>query len=136
MATRRAKYPGKLPENWWQSAILFDTMIRYWHFTGDASNNAAVSQGMYHQAGDDSDYMSSDARAHISNVDQAYWGLAAITAAELDFPAESKQPAWANSAQNVFDELVYRWDEGACKGGLRWQIWPYRRGLHEEDGLG
>ncbi|KAK1140057.1 hypothetical protein N8T08_010889 [Aspergillus melleus] len=120
--------PGKLPDDWWQGAILFDTMIRYWHFTGDGSNNAAVSQGMYHQAGDDSDYMSSDSRAHISNVDQAYWGLAAITAAELDFPAESKQPAWADLAQNVFDKLVYRWDKSSCKGGLRWQIWPYQAG--------
>ena len=31
--------PGNFNSSWWEGGILFDTMIQYWYFTGDASNN-------------------------------------------------------------------------------------------------
>ncbi|PLB55833.1 glycosyl hydrolase family 76 protein [Aspergillus steynii IBT 23096] len=127
-ANQTGEIPGKLPKAWWQGALLFDTLIRYGHFADDASNNAAISQGMYHQAGDHSDYMPANWSSYIANDDQAFWGLAAMTAAELDFPADSKQPSWVDLAQNVFDKQVNRWDEDSCKGGMRWQISPYQAG--------
>ncbi|KAL4898012.1 glycosyl hydrolase family 76-domain-containing protein [Aspergillus ambiguus] len=70
------------------------------------SNNAAVQQGNRSQ--------------WASNDDQLMWGLAAMTAAEMDFPADDDKPSWKTMAQNVFDAMAQRWeDDGDCGGGLR-----------------
>jgi mannan endo-1,6-alpha-mannosidase len=57
-----------------------------------------------------------------------FWGLAAITAAEYNFPTLPNQPSWLALAQGVFNTQVARWDQTVCNGGLRWQIWPYQAG--------
>ncbi|KAJ5971535.1 Six-hairpin glycosidase [Penicillium vulpinum] len=36
------RIPGKLDGTWGEGGALFQTMIEYWHFTGDASNNKAT----------------------------------------------------------------------------------------------
>ncbi|GKZ23217.1 hypothetical protein AbraIFM66951_001281 [Aspergillus brasiliensis] len=120
--------PGYINHTWWEGGALFDTMIRYWYFTDDASNNAAVSQGMYHQRGADNNYMPSNWSQYISNNDQIVWGLAAMTAAELDYPEDSGMPTWVDLAEHVFEVQSARWDNSTCFGGLRWQIWPYEAG--------
>lgn len=120
--------PGAFPQKWWEGSILFSTMIQYWSLTGDDSNNAAVSQGMYWQRGEKDDYMPSNYSSFLGNDDQLFWGLAAMTAAELDFPEKSSMPTWVTLAQNVFNDMVVRWDTSTCGGGLRWQIYPYQSG--------
>ncbi|OJJ94888.1 glycoside hydrolase family 76 protein [Aspergillus aculeatus ATCC 16872] len=116
--------PGVIPSLWAEGGILFNLMIQYWYFTGDASNNAAVTQGMYWQIGDN-DYMPSNWSSQIGNDDQMAWGLAAMTAAELDYPEDVNQPSWLTLAEGVFNTQVARWDTSNCGGGLRWQIWPF-----------
>jgi len=57
-----------------------------------------------------------------------FWGLAAMTGAELNFPEQDGQPSWLALAQAVFNTQVERWDAADCNGGMRWQIYPYQAG--------
>jgi mannan endo-1,6-alpha-mannosidase len=44
--------PGILPTPyyyWWEGGALFDTLIDYWHYTGDSSYNGLVTQGVLFQ---------------------------------------------------------------------------------------
>ncbi|PYH99844.1 mannan endo-1,6-alpha-mannosidase [Aspergillus ellipticus CBS 707.79] len=120
--------PGAIPSDWWEGGALFTTLIQYWYFTGDTSNNPAVSEGMYWQRGSGNNYMPSNSSSYMSNVDQMTWGLAAMTAAELDYPQEAGMPSWLTLAQNVHRVQSARWNTNTCGGGLRWEIWPYQAG--------
>lgn len=57
-----------------------------------------------------------------------FWGLAAMMAAELEFPDRPNGFSWLSLAQGVFNTQVRRWDTTTCGGGMRWQIWPYQAG--------
>ena len=103
-------------------------LIQYWYFTGDTTYNSVVSEGMYFQKGSDNDYFPSNYSRYLGNDDQMFWGLAAMTAAELNYTEQSGQPSWVALAQGVFNTQVPRWDADNCHGGLRWQIWPYQAG--------
>lgn len=119
--------PGKLDRTWWIGGALFQTMIQYWYFTGDTSNNRAVSQGMYWQRGNN-DYFPANYSQFLGNDDQMTWGLAAMTATELQYPQDSSMPSWLTLAEGVFQTQIPRWDTESCSGGLRWQIYPYQIG--------
>lgn len=125
---RSSDIPGYVAGGWWKGAALFNVMIEYWSLTGDDSNNDAVSEGMYWQRGADDNYMPANVSSFIGNDDQLIWGLAAMTAAELDYPQRSSVPSWEALAENVWNTVSSRWDTGNCDGGLRWQIWPYQQG--------
>lgn len=114
--------------DWAMGGALFDTMIRYWYYSGDASNNAAISEGMYWQRGENDNYMPSNYSSYLGNDDQSMWSLAAMTAAELGYPERSSMPSWVTIAENVFNDQIARWDTTQCGGGLRWQIWTYEAG--------
>ncbi|KAF9882792.1 hypothetical protein FE257_005160 [Aspergillus nanangensis] len=119
--------PGKLPDTWWEGGAMFMTLIQYWFWTGDTSYNEVTTQGMLWQKGEN-DYFPSNYSNYLGNDDQVFWGLAAMTAAELNFPEQDGQPSWLSLAQGVFNTQVPRWDTSSCNGGLRWQIWPYQAG--------
>ncbi|KAJ6115045.1 mannan endo-1-6-alpha-mannosidase [Penicillium sp. IBT 16267x] len=121
--------PGAFPSKWWEGSILFGTMINYWFFTGDDSNNPAVIQGMNWQSGDNNDYMPANYSSYIGNDDQSSWGLAAMTAAEFGLPQTSSEVSWATKAAAVFNSQAARWDDTTCGGGLRWQIYTYEAGF-------
>lgn len=57
-----------------------------------------------------------------------FWGLAAITAAELQYPEVDGGYSWLELAQGVFNSQLARWDTSTCNGGLRWQIYAYQAG--------
>lgn len=57
-----------------------------------------------------------------------FWGLAAMTAAELKFPDRKNGFSWLSLAQGVFNTQRARWDTTQCGGGLRWQIYVYQSG--------
>lgn len=57
-----------------------------------------------------------------------FWGLAAMTAAELGFPDNPNGFSWLSLAQGVFNTQTRTWDTTACGGGMRWQMWPYQPG--------
>ncbi|KAL4907377.1 hypothetical protein BDW74DRAFT_189796 [Aspergillus multicolor] len=119
--------PGLILESWWEGGAMFMTLIQYWYWTGDTTYNDIVREGMLHQQGQN-DFFPSIYGHFLGNDDQMFWGLAAMTAAELNFPEEEDQPSWVSLAQGVFNTQVPRWDETACGGGMRWQIWPFEAG--------
>jgi mannan endo-1,6-alpha-mannosidase len=119
--------PGKLIDTWWEGGAMFMALIQYWHFTGDTTYNDEVTVGMEFQAGN-GDYMPSNYSNYIGNDDQMFWGLAAMTAAELAYPEASSGYSWLSLAQGVFNTQIARWDTTACGGGMRWQIWNWEAG--------
>lgn len=107
----------------------FGSMVNYWYYTGDTSYNEATMQALLHQAGDDGDFMPVNQSKTLGNDDQAFWGLAAMTAAETNFPAPpSGSPGWLALAQAVYNTQVPRWETTTCGGGFRWQIFPFNSG--------
>ncbi|KAL2803254.1 glycoside hydrolase [Aspergillus granulosus] len=123
------RIPGAFPEKWWEGSALFMSLILYWHYTGDAQYNGLITQGMQWQAGN-GDYMPSNYSSYLGNDDQFFWGCAAMTAAEVNFPEDDDEDAysWLSLAQGVFNSQVARWDDQNCGGGLRWQLYPYQAG--------
>ncbi|KAJ5469234.1 Mannan endo-1-6-alpha-mannosidase DCW1 [Penicillium diatomitis] len=108
--------PGAFPSKWWEGSALFLALLHYWHFTGDTTYNNELRVGLEWQSGKNGDYMPSNYSSYLGNDDQMFWGLAAMTAAELKF------------GDGVFNTQIKRWDTTACNGGMRWQIWPYQSG--------
>lgn len=56
-----------------------------------------------------------------------------MSAAEYNFPAPpDDKPGWLAMVQSVFNQFVKRYnkevEEGNCKGGMRWQIFPWLNG--------
>ncbi|KAL3418202.1 Mannan endo-1,6-alpha-mannosidase DCW1-like protein 1 [Phlyctema vagabunda] len=119
--------PGLLPYPpyyWWQSGALMGTMVNYYRISGDPTYNSIVSEGLLYQTGPDDDYMPQEQRSSLGNDDQAFWGMAALAAAESNFPDPPQgSPSWLSLAQAVFNEQIGRWDTTLCGGGLRWQIY-------------
>lgn len=56
------------------------------------------------------------------------WALAAMNAAEKNFPQPPSSPSWLDLAKNVFDTQAARWDDSTCDGGLRFQIFSFNSG--------
>ncbi|XHF98409.1 hypothetical protein AWENTII_001962 [Aspergillus wentii] len=126
--------PGKLEDTWWEGGAMFMTLIQYWYWTGDTSYNDVTTQGMLWQKGNNDFFPSNDSK-DLGNDDQVFWGLAAMTAAELNFTEQKDQPSWLSLAQGVFNTQVPRWDDQNCGGGLRWQIYPYQKGYTTKNAI-
>ena len=106
------------------------TMIDYWRYTGDTSYNDVTSQALQFQVGDKNDYMPVNQTKNEGNDDQGFWAMAAMLAAETNFPnPPTDKPQWLALAQAVFNEFATRWDTEHCGGGLRWQIFPFNNGF-------
>ena len=58
-----------------------------------------------------------------------FWGLAAITAAEYNFPNRPSGDTWLTLAEGVFNNQISPqgngWETSICGGGIRWQkqVW-------------
>lgn len=126
--------PGKMDGTWWEGGAMFMTLIQYWYWTGDSQFNGIVQDGMYFQKGND-DYFPSNYSQYLGNDDQVFWGLAAMTAAEVNFPEQDSEPSWLALAQGVFNTQVPRWDSSSCRGGMRWQIWPWQDGYTTKNAI-
>jgi hypothetical protein len=124
---------------WWTSAILWSTVIDYWHYTGDDTYNAVAAEGIKWQSGpggvSDIPFLVVNQTATMSSDDLGLWGMTAMQAAELGFASASQEePSWINLAKGVFEYHVrlyntYLADEkDTCNGGLRWQIPPSNLG--------
>ncbi|SPO07441.1 probable DFG5 protein [Cephalotrichum gorgonifer] len=119
--------PGPPPQGdyyWWQGGALWGTLMDYWFLTGDSSYNDVVMQAMLFQVGENKDYQPRNVTASLGNDDQAFWGMSAMLAAELNFPnPPSDQPQWLALAQAVFNtQADPERHDNECGGGLRWQI--------------
>ncbi|KAF4632523.1 hypothetical protein G7Y89_g5609 [Cudoniella acicularis] len=123
--------PGNLPPPyyWWETGAMFGAMIDYWYYTGDTTYNDVTTQALLFQTGPNQDYMPPNQTKTEGNDDQGFWGLAAMSAAEANFPnPPANQPQWLSLAQAVFNTQAFRWDTSTCGGGLRWQIFTFNNG--------
>ncbi|EPE26709.1 Six-hairpin glycosidase [Glarea lozoyensis ATCC 20868] len=130
--------PGILPDPffWWEGGGMFMTLIDYWRYTGDSSYNDVTSQALQFQVGDQSDYMPVNQTKNEGNDDQGFWAMAAMLAAETNFPnPPPDKPQWLALAQAVFNEFASRWDTEHCGGGLRWQIFPFNNGFNYKNSI-
>lgn len=115
---------------------MFGTMIDYWFYTGDETYNDVTTQAMVHQAGEDNDYMPQNQTRTLGNDDQGFWAMAAMSAAENNFPnPPDGQPQWLALVQAVFNEYVTRWDADTCGGGMRWQIFTFNTGFNYKNSI-
>ncbi|KAI9845621.1 MAG: hydrolase 76 protein [Sclerophora amabilis] len=129
--------PGNLPEGyyWWECGAMFMSLMDYWYYTGDSTYNDITTQGMLFQVGPDQDYVPPNQTKTEGNDDQAFWGMAAMAAAEQKFPdPPPDQPQWLALAQAVFNSQAARWDE-TCDGGLRWQINAFNNGYNYKNAI-
>ncbi|KAJ5256647.1 Mannan endo-1-6-alpha-mannosidase DCW1 [Penicillium angulare] len=129
--------PGSFPTKWWEGSALFLALLQYWHFTGDTTYNDELRVGLEWQAGDN-DYLPTNYSSWIGNDDQMFWGLAAMTAAELKFadaPNIGSGYSWLSLAQGVYNYQIKEWDTTSCDGGLRWQIWTYESGYDMKNSI-
>lgn len=130
---RTGDVPGNLPAPyyWWEAGAMFGAMIDYWYLTGDATYNDVTMQAMLHQAGPNADYMPLNQTKTLGNDDQAFWGMAAMSAAEVNFPNPPKdKPQWLALVQAVVNLQIGRWDMTSCGGGLKWQIFAFNAGYN------
>lgn len=132
--------PGLLPGNgntcptcyyWWEAGAMFGALIDYWYFTGDTTYNDVTTQALLFQVGNHNDFEPLNETLSLGNDDQAFWGMAALTAAESKFPnPPPDQPQWLPLAQAVWNRQMPRWDTQYCNGGLRWQFFPTNAGYN------
>lgn len=123
--------PGNLPDPyyWWEAGAMFNALIDYWYFTGDDTWNDITTQGLLWQAGDTGAFMPNNQSKTEGNDDQAFWGFAAMSAAERNFPnPPDDKMGWLAMAQATFNTQAPRWDMSSCGGGLRWQIFTWNNG--------
>lgn len=135
---RTGDVPGNLPDPyfWWEAGAMFGTLVDYWFLTGDTSYVNATSQALLHQAGDNRDFMPTNQTRTEGNDDQGFWAMAAMSAAENNFPdPPPDQPQWLALVQAVFNEYAARWDTETCGGGLRWQIFTFNNGYNYKNSI-
>jgi mannan endo-1,6-alpha-mannosidase len=130
--------PGNLPAPyyWWEAGAMFGALIDYWYYTGDTTYNEITTQALQWQVGPNEAFMPPNQTKTEGNDDQSFWGLAAMSAAEVNFPnPPSNQPQWLALAQAVFNTQAPRWDTSTCNGGLRWQIFTFNNGYNYKNAI-
>lgn len=120
---------------WWEGGAMFDTLIQYWHLTGDSQYNGIVSQAIQFQRGPNGDFMPPNQTKAEGNDDQNTWALAAMSAAEGQLPVPQNGTAWLSLAEAVFNDQVGRWDNQTCSGGIPWQIYKFNAGYDYKNSL-
>lgn len=130
--------PGLLPGPyyWWEAGAMFGALIDYWYYTGDTTYNDVTTEALLFQVGPDENYMPPNQSKSLGNDDQAFWGIAAMTAAEANFPnPPADQPQWLALALAVFNSQTVRWDTTSCGGGLKWQIFTFNNGYNYKNAI-
>jgi mannan endo-1,6-alpha-mannosidase len=120
----------------WEAGAMVGALIDYTYYTGDTTYNDIVSQAMLHQVGPKEDYMTPNQTKTTGNDDQAFWGIAAMSAAETNFQNPPKdKPQWLALAQAVFNTQAGRWEDRTCGGGLHWQVFPWSPGYNYRNSI-
>lgn len=115
---------------------MFGTLVDYWKLTGDTTYNDVTMQALLHQVGQNKDFMPENQTRTEGNDDQGFWAMAAMSAAENNFPnPPADQPQWLALAQAVFNEYTTRWDPQTCGGGMRWQIFTFNNGYNYKNSI-
>ncbi|CAK4032596.1 glycoside hydrolase family 76 [Lecanosticta acicola] len=130
--------PGLLgdPYYWWEAGAMFGALVDYWYYTGDTQFNAITTEALLFQVGPDNNYMPPNQSKSLGNDDQAFWGIAAMSAAEQKYPNPPEdKPQWLALAQAVFNSQALRWDNASCGGGLKWQIFTFNNGYNYKNSI-
>jgi len=91
---------------------------------------------MLRQVGEKENYEPQAQTLSLGNDDQAFWGIAAMAAAERAFPdPPADKPQWLALAQAVFNRQASRWDTQHCNGGLRWQVVSTNKGYDYKNAI-
>lgn len=121
---------------WWEAGAIMGAMVDYYYYTDDTTFNANVTEALLFQVGANKDYMPANQTSTEGNDDQGFWALAAMSAAEVNFPNPPvDQPQWLALAQAVFNLQAARWDTTQCGGGLKWQIFPFNAGYNYKNSI-
>ena len=97
----------------------------------DDSFDESITRAMLHQAGPNRDYMPANWSASMGNDDQAFWAMAAMSAAEFQYPDPPEdQPQWVPPVQAVWNQQSRRPQNDSCGGGLRWQAFSFNNGYN------
>jgi len=125
------------PLYWWEAGAVWGGMIDYWAYTNDTSYVHTVQQALLAQVGPKDDYMMPAYYPSLGNDDQAFWAIAALSAAEYGFPAPSgsSSTVWLDLAEAVFNTQQSRWDTFSCNGGLKWQIFTSNAGYDYKNSI-
>ncbi|CAI4214823.1 unnamed protein product [Parascedosporium putredinis] len=93
----------------WVSGLVWSTLIDYQHYTGDDTFSGEVTAALTNEEllGANNDFLYDRNVSFRATDDVANLGLAALTAAERNFPAKLRR--------RLFDDKV-------CDGGIPWQI--------------
>ncbi|KAF8857322.1 mannan endo-1,6-alpha-mannosidase [Acephala macrosclerotiorum] len=120
---------------WWEAGGMFGSLIDYWYYTGDSTYNDVVVQGLQFQVGENDDYLPQNQTNGMGNDDQGFWGMSAMTAAELNFtnPPTGK-PSWLSLAQAVHNTQQQKLDN-VCGGGMRWQAYQFLNGYNYKNSI-
>lgn len=115
---------------------MFGAMVDYWYYTGDTTYNDVTTEALLFQVGPDENYMPPNQSKSLGNDDQAFWGMAAMSAAEANFPnPPADKPQWLALALAVFNSQTVRWDTTSCGGGLKWQIFTFNNGYNYKNSI-
>ncbi|EDK43038.1 mannan endo-1,6-alpha-mannosidase DCW1 precursor [Lodderomyces elongisporus NRRL YB-4239] len=135
------KYGGTVgmfasPNYWWNAGEAFGGLLDYYIFC-DPENEQLESRifdGMYHQAGENYNYIPSNQSMTEGNDDQGVWGMAIMEAVERNFTNPDLH-SWLEMVQAIFNTMNARWDTAHCNGGLRWQIFTWNSGYNYKNSI-
>lgn len=116
---------------WWEAGAMFSALINYWQYTGDDSYNEVISEALQFQKGPEANFNPPNQSKNMGVDDQDFWAFAALDAAEAGLPdAGGSDPSWLALAQAVFNFQTNLWDDKACGGGMRWQVYSFNAGYN------
>lgn len=115
---------------------MWGALVDYWHYTGDTTYNDITYSAILSQLGTTNNFMLPTQETNEGNDDQAFWGFAAMSAAEKNFTAPpGGTPSWLQIVINLWESQVVRWDTSTCDGGLRWQIYSTNSGYDYKNSI-
>ncbi|KAI3402394.2 DFG5 [Candida oxycetoniae] len=124
------------PNYWWNAGEAFGGLVDYFTFC-DPKNETLqnlIHDGMYHQAGENYNYIPSNQSMTEGNDDQGVWGMAIMEAVERNLTNPDSH-SWLEMAQAIFNTMNARWDTEHCGGGLRWQIFTWNSGYDYKNSI-
>ncbi|KAG7191736.1 mannan endo-1 [Scheffersomyces spartinae] len=117
------------PYYWWNAGEAFGGLLLYYSFCelDNSTLERIIYDGMYHQAGEDFNYIPANQSLVEGNDDQGVWGMTIMEAVERNF-TDPPDHSWLLMTQAVYNTMNLRWDTLHCGGGLRWQIFTWNSG--------
>ncbi|KAK6454702.1 filamentous growth, cell polarity and elongation [Scheffersomyces xylosifermentans] len=135
------KYGGTVgmfapPNYWWNAGEAFGGIVDYFSFC-DSNNKtleSLIMDAMYHQAGENFNYVPSNQSMTEGNDDQGVWAMAIMQAVERNF-TNPESHSWLELTIAAFNTMNSRWDTEHCNGGLRWQIFSWNSGYDYKNSI-